>query len=63
MAGNANQADGDGDGKGDLCDNCPAVSNASQADADATIPLRTKTGSTTLPSQNERTVASSWLLG
>ncbi len=32
---NPNQADGDSDGKGDVCDNCPNISNANQADADS----------------------------
>jgi alpha-tubulin suppressor-like RCC1 family protein/streptogramin lyase len=31
---NPEHADGDGDGIGDFCDNCPTVSNADQADAD-----------------------------
>ena len=31
---NADQADGDGDGKGNPCDNCPTVANANQANAD-----------------------------
>ncbi len=29
-----NEPDGDGDGRGDGCDNCPSVPNASQADGD-----------------------------
>jgi hypothetical protein len=33
-ASNANQADADGDGRGDACDNCPNASNANQADTD-----------------------------
>ncbi|MBI2483270.1 thrombospondin type 3 repeat-containing protein [Candidatus Uhrbacteria bacterium] len=32
-AANVNQADGDGDGRGNVCDNCPTVANASQADS------------------------------
>ena len=31
---NPNQADLDGDGKGDVCDNCPIISNPNQADLD-----------------------------
>ena len=31
---NPGQEDGDGDGVGDVCDNCPVLSNADQSDAD-----------------------------
>jgi hypothetical protein len=32
---NADQADGDADGRGDVCDNCPAVANMWQGDTDS----------------------------
>jgi hypothetical protein len=35
---NADQSDGDGDGAGDLCDNCVAVPNADQLDGDGDGP-------------------------
>ena len=31
---NADQADGDGDGIGEVCDNCPGVANSDQTDSD-----------------------------
>src|SRR6185295_7985312 len=32
---NSDQADGDHDTRGDVCDNCPATANADQADANS----------------------------
>ena len=31
---NTDQADDDGDGIGEVCDNCPGVANSDQADSD-----------------------------